>query len=292
MAVLLPTFNGDLYLEVQLLSITSQVGVEVRVYVNDDGSTDNTPELIQKFVRNGLIYRSFTSNRIGSTQAFFKLLFEAQHENYIAFCDQDDIWDPEKLQKSVKLLDSENSQMVFTSREHINSDGITIGFSPRIRKSPGFRNALVENIAYGNTQLISEAACKTILRVGAVPVRHFDAWVYLIVSAMHKVSFLDLPLTKYRIHRNNQVGVRRKLNFSQAKKGLQNYYHQNRILLQSNLHNVDQATISAIENHMLICESRSVRWFFTRSRFIAYRQRRLDQFLLRLALPYSSGRQK
>jgi hypothetical protein len=182
--------------------------------------------------------------------------------------------------------------MVFTSREHINAQGLTIGFSPRIRKSPGFRNALVENIAYGNTQLISEAACKTILRVGAVQVRHFDAWVYLIVSAEHKVSFLDLPLTKYRIHKNNQVGVRRKLDFRQAKKGLQDFYHQNRLFLERNLGNVDEVTISTIETHMRICDSRSLKCFFPRSNFIAYRQSRLDQFLIRLVLPFSSGRQK
>ena len=291
-AVLLPTFNGDLYLEDQLLSISSQVGVEVRVYVNDDGSTDNTPELIQKFIKDGLIYRSFKSDRIGSTQAFFKLLFEAQHENYIAFSDQDDIWDNEKLQKSIEILESENSQMVYTSREHINSQGLTVGFSPRVRKRPGFRNALVENIAYGNTQLICNEACKEILRVGVVPVKHFDSWVYLIVSAVFKISFLDLPLTKYRIHKNNQIGVRKRLDFRQGSKGLQDYYHQNRILLQSNLYNIDHATISAIKNHILICESRSLRWFFTSSSFIAYRQGRLDQFLLRLVLPYSSGRQK
>jgi glycosyltransferase involved in cell wall biosynthesis len=291
-AVLMPTFNGALYLHDQILSIKNQTDVVVRVYVNDDGSSDGTVEMIEGFVEAGLVYRVFKSNRIGSTQAFFRLLFEAQDEKYIAFSDQDDIWHPEKLQKSVKLLESEKSQMVFTSREHINAQGLTIGFSPRIRKSPGFRNALVENIAYGNTQLISEVACKTILRVGAVPVRHFDAWVYLIVSAEHKVTFLDLPLTKYRIHKNNQVGVRRKLDFRQAKKGLQNYYHQNRLFLQRNLANVDEVTISTIETHMRICDSRSLKCFLPRSNFIAYRQSRLDQFLIRLVLPFSSGRQK
>ena len=290
--VLLPTFNGGLYLEDQLLSIRSQIGVEVRVYINDDGSTDNTPQIIEKFMSSDFIYKGFSSNRIGSTQAFFKLLLEAKNEKYIAFCDQDDIWDPEKLQKSIEILESENSQMVFTSRKYIDAQGLTIGISPVIRRSPGFRNALVENIAFGNTQLIGSDAIKLILRLGAVPVKHFDAWVYLIVSAVYKISFLDLPLTNYRIHGENQIGLRKRLDFKGARKGLADYYYQNLMLLQSNLESVDQATISAIEDHMSICDSRSLRWFFSRSRFIAYRQRRLDQFLIRLLLPFSSGRQK
>jgi glycosyltransferase involved in cell wall biosynthesis len=290
--VLLPTYNGSLFLEDQLLSIRSQIGVVVRVYVNDDGSTDTTAQIIEKFISSNLIYKSFSSNRIGSTQAFFKLLLEAKNEKYIAFCDQDDIWDPEKLQKSIEILESENSQMVFTSRKYIDAQGLTIGTSPVIRRSPGFRNALVENIAFGNTQLIGSDAIKLILRLGTVPVKHFDAWVYLIVSAVYKISFLDLPLTKYRIHEENQIGLRNRLDFKGARKGLADYYYQNRILLQSNLESVDQATISAIEDHMSICDSRSLRWFFSRSRFIAYRQRRLDQFLIRLVLPFSSGWQK
>ena len=180
--------------------------------------------------------------------------------------------------------------MVFTSREYIDAKGLTIGLSPRIRKKPGLGNALVENIAYGNTQMICSEVRKTILSVGAVPVKHFDSWVYLIVCAAYKTSFLNLPLTKYRIHNNNQIGVRKRLDFRPAARGLHDYYLQNRILLQSNLAEVDQASISAIENHLLICDSRSLRWCFNRSRFIAYRQRRLDQFLMRLVLPFSSGR--
>jgi glycosyltransferase involved in cell wall biosynthesis len=291
-AVLLPTFNGAMFLQEQLLSINSQIGVEVRVYINDDGSTDGSLQIIEKFMNNGHVYKMFKSNRIGSTQAFFRLLEETENETYIAFCDQDDIWDPEKLQKSVQILEREGSQMVFTSREYIDAKGKTIGFSPRIRKKPGLRNALVENIAYGNTQMICSEVRKAILSIGAVPVKHFDSWVYLIVCAAFKISFLDLPLTKYRIHSDNQIGVRGRFDFRRATRGLHDYYLQNRILLQSNLADIDQATISAIENHMLICDSRSLRWFFNRSRFIAYRHRRLDQFLMRLVLPFSSGAQK
>jgi glycosyltransferase involved in cell wall biosynthesis len=287
--VLLPTFNGGLHLRDQLLSIRSQVGVDVRVYVNDDGSTDGSLQVLEEFIRSGLVFKLFSSNRIGSTQAFFKLLLEAKNEEYIAFCDQDDIWDSEKLQKSIGIMVRENSQMVFTRRKYIDGRGFALGFSPRIRKTPGFRNALIENIAYGNTQLIGSGAIKTILRVGAVPVKHFDAWIYLIVSAVHKISFLDLPLTNYRIHSENQIGLRKRLDFRRARNGLQDYYRQNQILLQSNLTYVDQATISAIETHMSICDSRSLRLVFSRSKFIAYRQRRLDQFLIRLFLPFSSG---
>jgi hypothetical protein len=117
----------------------------------------------------------FKSGRIGLIAAFFTLLTEVGDEKYIAFSNQDDIWNHKKLLKGISVIQSEKREMVFSGREHADRKGVTFGFSSRVRKSPSWRNARVENIAFGNTQLITRKARGEILKIGPVPVKHFDA---------------------------------------------------------------------------------------------------------------------
>ena len=95
--VILAAFNGVKFIDEQLASIKSQKGVIVEVYANDDGSTDGTLERLACWQNEGLITTLKLSDRIGSTKAFLELLQLCSDKTYVAFCDQDDIWDSEKL---------------------------------------------------------------------------------------------------------------------------------------------------------------------------------------------------
>ncbi|AZF04439.1 Alpha-L-Rha alpha-1,3-L-rhamnosyltransferase [Pseudomonas sp. R5-89-07] len=110
-AVLLAAYNGESFIVSQVNSILSQLDVDVDIYIRDDGSTDNTVGVIERFA--GLHNVTIIAHKVSTRSAagnFFKILSEVDTEkyDYVAFSDQDDIWDPEKLSRAVsKIVDGD-----------------------------------------------------------------------------------------------------------------------------------------------------------------------------------------
>jgi rhamnosyltransferase len=109
-AVLLATHNGVRYLNEQLQSITAQEGVRVRVFVSDDQSTDGTWERLQTWANETTNVTLLTRGTFGSAAAnFLRLLHDSPIADcqFVAFCDQDDVWLPTKLQRAVSCMNSD-----------------------------------------------------------------------------------------------------------------------------------------------------------------------------------------
>ena len=93
--VLVSTYNGEKYIEEQLKSIDCQTYSNVHVYVRDDGSTDHTVELVNRYIRENELsdkYTVATGENIGFSKSFHLLMQMADSGEYWAFCDQDDVW--------------------------------------------------------------------------------------------------------------------------------------------------------------------------------------------------------
>ncbi len=108
-AILLATYNGAKYIEEQARSISSQVHQQWHVFVRDDGSTDQTLEILRSIIPQEQITVIDPKLGIGGSPAknFFSILDAIDLDNFafIAFCDQDDIWSPRKLSRAVKCLE-------------------------------------------------------------------------------------------------------------------------------------------------------------------------------------------
>ena len=90
----------------------------------------------------------------------------------------------------------------------VDEDGRVVGFSPQFSRPPCFANALVHNIAGGNTMVMNDSARQLILEAGVVDVVAHDWWTYLMVSgAGGRVIYDDEPTVDYRQHDDNQVGA-------------------------------------------------------------------------------------
>ena len=209
--VLLCTYNGEKFLKQQLESIYCQIDVEVKVLVNDDGSTDQTLDILEFWKKQGLILETFHSNRIGSTEAFLSLLktSSAMEFDFFAFSDQDDIWHENKLFKQITEMSKSGALMVTSPRNLINSEGQLIGITKPFHKDLTWKNALVENSAPGNTQLISKVGIMYLIDAPH-GIRNYDAWTYLVLSTFGNVSLVTTPLLNYRLHENNQLGTLQK----------------------------------------------------------------------------------
>ena len=282
-AVLLPTFQGEKYLEKQIESIVGQIDVIVDIYVCDDGSTDTTVELLKKLDKK-FNFASFTqTNRIGSTAVFFQLLNYVDLTDYVAFSDQDDIWMPNKLTTSIKTLVESNTELVFSRREHIDDRGIVIGNSIKINRDPTWANAAVQNVAFGNTQVLTKKGFELVRQIGYVQVTHFDSWVFLLITSCFNVSYIDQNLIQYRLHLNNQVGLRKLSNYWDFHKYLVEYEKQVDVLL-----NVAAGIIRQDSMRGLIkfrSKSFSVdRFNLFENRELVFRQNRIETILLRLLL--------
>ena len=91
------TYNGEQYLEQQIVSVLNQENCEVELLIRDDGSTDKTMDIIRKY---SSLYNVdyYCDYNLKSAKSFMHLLNNCDKKyDYYAFCDQDDVWDKDKL---------------------------------------------------------------------------------------------------------------------------------------------------------------------------------------------------
>jgi glycosyltransferase involved in cell wall biosynthesis len=285
-AVLLATFNGVKFLDQQLNSLTGQHEVQVEVYANDDGSTDGTVDLLENWKEQGLIKIISRSNQIGSSQAFLNLLKLCNEKSFVAFCDQDDVWEARKLITQIKHVTNDKPMAITSKRLYVNDKSHVIGISPNFRLKPCFENALVENIAPGNTILINRKTVELINSFKSPKIFHYDSWIYLLVSAFGDVIHIQEPLTRYRIHPTNAVGLR-KINFKRFTASVNNFVNQSMFFHESSLKNLNAQQQNLLDEFVKI---RTVKGKFRKTflicKFPIRRQRRLDQIGFKVILLY------
>lgn len=218
--VLLATYNGERFLNQQLESIQKQIGVTVKVIANDDGSTDGTLEILNNWERKGLIESVTTSNRIGASASFLKLVGDYFYDAPVAFADQDDVWLPTKLINLYSLLqNTPNPTLAFSRRSYINRNGSQIGQSTRVRRQPSWENAVIQNIVYCNCILLNSSGVSLLRKIDIANVFYFDAYCYLIFSLFGELIYCDDKLVQYRLHEDNLVGARHGSQFNLFVKG-------------------------------------------------------------------------
>jgi len=208
-SVLLATYNGGQFLNEQFRSIDSQTLPIARITVRDDGSTDDTLLQIEKWAHGRPGVSFWRGTRLGAIDNFFTLLKRADEDcEYFAFCDQDDVWLPDKVERAVGAIrrQEHNEPAMYCSRvEYVDKDLRHLGYS-KIPKEPSFANALVENIATGCTLVLNRKAREIICSQLPQKALLHDWWCYLVVSAFGKVIYDDRPSIKYRQHAANVTG--------------------------------------------------------------------------------------
>jgi glycosyltransferase involved in cell wall biosynthesis len=210
--VLLGTYNGERFLGEQLESLACQNYADWRLLASDDGSVDGTQNILHAFAAAWPGRVEFRSGpHSGFARNFLSMVenpgFDAP---FWAFCDQDDIWHAAKLAHAAGWLATVagDRPALYCSRTAlVDENGTRLGLSPVWRRPPEFRNALVQNIASGNTMVFNEAARRLVVRSGAVGVPFHDWWLYLLVTGCGgEVRFDPVPRLSYRLHSENALG--------------------------------------------------------------------------------------
>ena len=215
-SVVLACFNGASYIEDQINSVLAQSLPPTEIIVCDDGSTDGTIEILKKIESQNKIKLYLNPNNLGVTANFKKAISIAKSTNYIAFCDQDDIWLPDKLSSNlntmVKLEADQNAQklpfLVYSDLKFINHNGLELHASfynlmGLDKFEHCFDTALFGSLLLGCTIFINPVMRANFLEMPDSKVYYHDAWLSLLGFGIGKVSFIKLPLVNYRLHSNN-----------------------------------------------------------------------------------------
>jgi glycosyltransferase involved in cell wall biosynthesis len=221
-AILMGTRDGASFLPSQLRSLDQQTFADWRLFASDDGSTDATVPILSQFrdrlgaakveIRNG--------PREGFVTNFLSLACDrAIAADYFAFCDQDDVWEPDKLKRAVSELARVRSDIPAlwcSSTQLIDEQDRHIGYSAPIKRKLSFRNALVQSIASANTMVFNAAARDLLAFCGdRLRVPSHDWWLYLLTTASAgEVLYDHVPSVRYRMHPNvigSNVGLASKI---------------------------------------------------------------------------------
>lgn len=214
-AVLLATYNGEKYLCKQLQSIAAQDINHWSLYVSDDGSLDATKTMLKTFSDENPHHdiKIFDGPRKGFAKNFLSLVCNPVIQaNFFAYADQDDVWMKSKLTKAVQWLGSVPSDLpaLYCSRtEYVDENLKHIAFSPAYERPAIFANALVQNVASGNTMVFNAAARKLLQEAGQdVDIPLHDWWTYMLVTGAGGLTHFDkAPTVFYRQHSANLWGM-------------------------------------------------------------------------------------
>lgn len=215
--ILMSTYNGEAYLREQLNSILTQktkIGKEniyLSLLVRDDGSRDNTVKILEEYDKKFPQITYIRGKNVGACKSFFQLIQKADRDiDYIAFSDQDDVWNENKIRRALTGLKKYEDipAMYASDLEIVNRNLETVKISANTGRGfkPSFGNALIENICTGCTIVINKKLYKMVAEKIPKCAYMHDWWLYMTASCFGKVLYDKKPYIKYRQHEANTVG--------------------------------------------------------------------------------------
>ena len=219
--ILLSTFNGAKYLAQQLDSILAQSYSDWRLLVRDDGSTDNTRTILQSYsTKDPRISIIQDGENVGAMRSFERLLTQHSEAAYYAFCDQDDVWEPDKLSLSLDAMHQAEQQ--YPNKPIVIHTDLKVVDSQLKLLAPSFwqysnlrpdlldthlRYLAISNSVTGCTMLFNQHARTCALPFSNKAYMH-DAWIALQVkrSGGILIPLYQTPIA-YRQHQDNALGA-------------------------------------------------------------------------------------
>lgn len=203
------------WLTEQLHSLNYQTYNNLELIIYDDCPQKPVDEEIFRNTVTSFNYKIIRADiNKGSNYAFEKLT-ELAEGKYVSYCDQDDIWNPDKVEKMVNRLEKTDSSLVCSDLYVIDSKGEKIADSiSEVRKRHVFRDSddavkylLVSNFVTGCAMMIKTSVAKK--AVPFVNLLVHDQWLAIIAALNGKIEVIQEPLIGYRQHDNNQTGILR-----------------------------------------------------------------------------------
>ncbi len=219
--VLLGAFDGESFLAEQIESVLTQASVPLRILARDDGSSDGTAEILERYASEdpGRFVLLRSPGRLGAGGNFGFLLDQSKAP-YVAFCDQDDVWKPAKLSILLARMHALEQRHGAGTPLLVHSDLEVVG--PALEPIAGsyWRRAgidsarcalpqvLIKNPVTGCALLANRTLVDLARPVPPEAALH-DHWLALVAAAFGRIEAVAEPLVRYRQHSANVVGAER-----------------------------------------------------------------------------------
>ena len=212
-AVIMSTYNGEKYLPQQLDSVLRQTLEDFILIIRDDGSSDGTVPLLRGYTDERIVL--LEGENVGPCRSFALLLQEAARRGaqQVYFCDQDDVWLPDKLARMEPLLrETDVPKLVFSDFSTIDGDGVRTGGS--YAASAGLRipqdgdffpKLLAQPYVFGGAGGINRRLLELSLDLPD-GIEMYDCWIALTAALLGKVEYLPEQTIQHRFHSSNATG--------------------------------------------------------------------------------------
>ena len=218
--ILLATHNSQKYIDQLMDSLLEQTLPDIHILVSDDGSLDDTKNILNRYAKENKNVTVLKNPSVlgGAKENFFRLIEDADAE-YILFADHDDVWYPDKAEKTLEVMRCMEKEkgwdvplLVHTDLEVVDTDLKTIAPSMMKVQKLGkkfcdLNNFLPQNHVTGCTIMVNRALVKKVKYTDIKPIVMHDWWMALIASAFGGIGFLDRSTIKYRQHTENEIGA-------------------------------------------------------------------------------------
>ena len=213
--ILMSTYNGQQFLAEQIRSIQEQSYTDWTLFIRDDGSSDNTKEILKDFEHQDSrihLIDSDKSDNLGVIKSFHKLV-NHDRADYYFFSDQDDVWLPNKLELSLKEAQNypvDLPLMGYMDLKVVNQD-LEIMTESMVKSQSHHANTelvqeLTENTVTGGVAMINHALAEMWQETDDILMH--DWYLALLASAFGNLVFIDQPGELYRQHSDNVLGAR------------------------------------------------------------------------------------
>lgn len=207
-SVIIPTYNCGAYITYAIDSALRQTYKDFEIIVVDDGSTDNTKELLKPYIESSKIRYIYQENN-GSASARNAGILNSQSEN-IAFLDADDEWLPEKLKKQIEYFDKNPIyDLVYCNAKIINDNGDEKGIYIKQKYFSIKTNEMSKMLLLKNfipfSSIIIKRPCIDKIGLFNPTIKGSEDYDFLLrISAKYNIGYLDIIGVKYRISAINK----------------------------------------------------------------------------------------
>ena len=210
--VLMSSYNGEKYIKEQIDSILKQTNVEISLIVRDDGSSDETINILEEYSTTDNRVQYYKGKNIGPAFSFLNLINDAPYFDYYALADQDDVWDMDKLEIAISMLKKEANTdiplMYYSNLRVVDED---LNFVRNAHDNPAIienkYSVLVDSMPTGCTMVFNRKTVEMIQQGLPEKCTMHDTWIYLICTFFGKCIYDFEPHISYRQHANNVIGT-------------------------------------------------------------------------------------
>lgn len=208
-SIVLATLNGQPYLAKQLLSLNAQSYSNWSLILTDDGSTDDSLTVARRLIRPERL-QILKGPQQGLAQNFWNGLQRVDAGHALAFCDQDDVWHPDKLFKALNMLGDGQQPSLYTAGRRVTDAKLKTQWVQKRQAPSNFARTLWRNRAAGHTCVLNPSAVR-LLQQFTPPknIPFHDWWIALIMTGTGARLVHDpAPVLAYRQHDRNAFGAR------------------------------------------------------------------------------------